>query len=249
MKRLFSWLFKSWLLSLLGVVMLSLLVWFEGPLFAFNGMVPFASSSVRWLFIWLFFAIWVGYFLWQAIAAKLASRRLLASLVPPKDSAGKDVQQQEVLQEQALLEKRLQQAMAVLRRAAPGKKKWSGRYLYQLPWYMFIGAPDSGKTTTLLHSGLKFPLTDALTSGVLDAPGGTRHCDWWFTDEAVLIDTAGRYITQDSPSGTDKIGWNGFLELLKKYRPRRPINGVIVVLSVIDSCLSVVLGIELLSRR
>ena len=28
--------------------------------------------------------------------------------------------------------------------------------------------------------------------------GGTRNCDWWFTDQAVLIDTAGRYTTQDS---------------------------------------------------
>ena len=28
--------------------------------------------------------------------------------------------------------------------------------------------------------------------------GGTRNCEWMFTDEAVLIDTAGRYTTQDS---------------------------------------------------
>ena len=34
--------------------------------------------------------------------------------------------------------------------------------------------------------------------------GGTRNCDWWFTDEAVLIDTAGRYTTQDSDRENDR---------------------------------------------
>ncbi|MES2296685.1 MAG: type VI secretion system membrane subunit TssM, partial [Pseudomonadota bacterium] len=64
--------------------------------------------------------------------------------------------------------------------------------------------------------------------------GGTRNCDWWFTDEAVLLDTAGRYTTQDSFSEVDKAAWGGFLQLLKRHRRRRPINGVIVALSVAD---------------
>ncbi|MCK7582564.1 MAG: hypothetical protein MZV65_47985 [Chromatiales bacterium] len=33
--------------------------------------------------------------------------------------------------------------------------------------------------------------------------GGTRNCDWWFTDEAVLLDTAGRYTTQESNREAD----------------------------------------------
>ena len=37
MKRFFAWLLKPWVLSLLGVLLLSLLLWFEGPLLAFNG--------------------------------------------------------------------------------------------------------------------------------------------------------------------------------------------------------------------
>ena len=37
--------------------------------------------------------------------------------------------------------------------------------------------------------------------------GGTRYCDWWFTDEAVLIDTAGRYTTQDSDAKVDRKSW------------------------------------------
>src|SRR5690606_18662076 len=64
--------------------------------------------------------------------------------------------------------------------------------------------------------------------------GGTRNCDWWFTDDAVLIDTAGRYTTQDSDAAVDQAAWTGFLSLLKKYRKRRPINGTFVAISLAD---------------
>ena len=59
--------------------------------------------------------------------------------------------------------------------------------------------------------------------------GGTRFCDWWLTERAVLIDTAGRYTTQDSDAEADKAGWERFLDLLKKNRPQQPLNGVLVV--------------------
>src|SRR5690606_337591 len=62
--------------------------------------------------------------------------------------------------------------------------------------------------------------------------GGTRNCDWWFTDEAVLIDTAGRYTTQDTRSAVDTGAWLGFLDLLRRNRPRQPINGVFIVIAI-----------------
>ena len=64
--------------------------------------------------------------------------------------------------------------------------------------------------------------------------GGTRQCDWWFTDQAVFIDTAGRYTTQDSHAASDAREWQTFLQLLRRYRPVQPINGVIVTVSVPD---------------
>ena len=64
--------------------------------------------------------------------------------------------------------------------------------------------------------------------------GGTRNCEWMFADEAVLIDTAGRYTTQDSASEIDSAAWTGFLALLKKHRRRQPLNGVLVAISLSD---------------
>jgi len=64
--------------------------------------------------------------------------------------------------------------------------------------------------------------------------GGTRNCDWWFTDEAVLLDTAGRYTTQESNTRADAAAWHGFLALLKQSRPAAPLNGVLVSVSASD---------------
>ncbi len=50
----------------------------------------------------------------------------------------------------------------------------------------------------------------------------------------MLIDTAGRYTTQDSHTAVDSGAWLGFLRLLKKNRRRQPLNGVMVAISLSD---------------
>ncbi|MEF1214889.1 type VI secretion protein IcmF/TssM N-terminal domain-containing protein, partial [Vibrio alginolyticus] len=119
-----------------------------------------------------------------------------------------------------LMRERIEQAVKVVTKTHKGK-----RSLYDLPWYVLIGPPGTGKTTVLKQSGLEFPLGDSLGSDSIAGVGGTRHCDWWFANKAVLIDTAGRYTTQDSQEKVDSKAWHGFLGLLKKYRTQRPING------------------------
>jgi type VI secretion system protein ImpL len=86
----------------------------------------------------------------------------------------------------------------------------------------------------LLNSGLQFLLGDGKTGASVTGVGGTRNCDWWFTRDAVLIDTAGRYSTQDSDAAVDAGAWDAFLALLKKTRPRQPINGVMLTVNAFD---------------
>ena len=101
--------------------------------------------------------------------------------------------------------------------------------LYTLPWFIIIGPSAAGKSTLLRHSGLHFPYSRHKD---IDIKGfaGTRNCDWWFADEAIILDTAGRYTTE----ADDKPEWLAFLDMLKKFRRRAPINGVIVALSLSD---------------
>ena len=85
-----------------------------------------------------------------------------------------------------------------------------------------------------MNAGLTFPLAEKMGGASVRGVGGTRNCDWWFTDEAVLIDTAGRYTTQESNSAVDASAWDGFLALLRRSRPRRPINGVLLTVNIQD---------------
>ena len=118
----------------------------------------------------------------------------------------------------------LAEALAAMKAAGGGKKG----YLYERPWYVFIGPPGAGKTTAIEKSGLDFPFS----ASPLDGVGGTRNCKWWVAEQAVLIDTAGRYMTQDSDAAADKAGWDRFLDLLRRERPRQPLNGIIVAFGV-----------------
>ncbi|WP_154668266.1 type VI secretion system membrane subunit TssM [Pseudoduganella violaceinigra] len=101
------------------------------------------------------------------------------------------------------------------------------RAIYELPWYMVIGNPAAGKSSAITQSGLQFPFADPKA---IHGVGGTRHCDWFFAAEGILLDTAGRYAVQ----AADREEWQGFLGLLKKHRPRAPINGIIIAVSVAE---------------
>lgn len=101
-----------------------------------------------------------------------------------------------------------------------------GNPLYVLPWYMVLGESDSGKSTAVLHARLKNILTDV---GPVKGVSATRNCDWWFFEEAIFLDTAGRYaIPLDESSDNEE--WHEFLVLLSKYRKQEPLNGLVLTL-------------------
>lgn len=232
MKSLFTLLGARWFLTLLGTGALALLVWVLGPLVGFAGREPLASPGSRAILIGVLFGLWGTVQLVAVARSRWRNRRLLeqlaASPAPTPDPA--KVASEEELQ---ALRERFASAVATLK-GAEFRRRLGGRWIYQLPWYLIIGPPGCGKTTALVNSGLRFPLAERLGQDAIQGIGGTRNCDWWFTDEAVLIDTAGRYTTQDSYEQVDSAAWQGFLALLKKYRPRRPINGVLVAVSLAD---------------
>ncbi len=105
-----------------------------------------------------------------------------------------------------------------------------GNPLYVLPWYMMLGESRSGKTSAIKNSNLSSPLTDVSGAAIVS---GTKNCDWWFLEQAIVLDTAGRY-TIPIAEEADKKEWQQFLTLLAKYRKKEPINGVIVTVASND---------------
>lgn len=124
------------------------------------------------------------------------------------------------------LKQRMQEAVKTIKTSKLGQMS-GAEALYELPWYMTIGNPAAGKSTAVVNSGLKFPFDDG-GDAIIKGIGGTRNCDWFFTTEGILLDTAGRYSVHEE----DREEWLGFLGLLKKHRPRAPINGIIVTVSI-----------------
>jgi len=231
MRILLGFLKQRWLISLAGILAVLYLIWYYGPLLTFSGDEPLASPQSRWLVMGVIFLLWAVFYGWGFWQEKQKNSQVLADLKMMSQGGGSS-DDQASREELALLQERMSEALEVLQKTRLGRNE--KQYLYQMPWYMLIGPPGSGKTTLLTHSGLRFPLAEERGSQSIGGVGGTRNCDWWFSEDAVLLDTAGRYTTQDSNEMVDRSAWLGFLDILKKHRPRRALNGVIVIISLSD---------------
>src|SRR6516165_6608819 len=207
-------------LSILGAIVLATVVWLAGPLISIGDVQPFDSALVRLLLILVILIAVGGAIAWRVISRRRAAARIAEAMT---ETVTED-------SDAPVLKQKMEDALAVLKRTG----KSNAHALYDLPWYLIIGPPGAGKTTALVNSGLKFPLAVDNAAMAVQGVGGTRYCDWWFTDEAVLIDTAGRYTTQDSDAKVDRKSWLAFLEMMAKNRPKQPINGVILAISIAD---------------
>jgi len=223
MKKIWQFLLHPMFLALIGVLAISAIVWWVGPLIAIGESRPLDPVWVRVTVIGVLFLLLILRAALRYWKQKRTNAALVDGMTKGPSSTDRELK---------TLDERFTQALTVLKNA-PGKKK-GGAFLYDLPWYIFIGAPGSGKTTALMNAGLTFPLAEKMGGASVRGVGGTRNCDWWFTDEAVLVDTAGRYTTQESNSQADASAWDGFLALLRKSRPRRPINGVLLTINIQD---------------
>ncbi len=179
--------------------------------------VVVAVGLVVWLGVW-----WVRRRRAQQSSEQIAEVLTQMGGRPGKSEAG------EKKEEIDFLRQRMQEAVKKIKTSKLGEVSGSAA-LYELPWYMVIGNPAAGKSTAIVNSGLRFPFSDK-TGNIIQGIGGTRNCDWFFTTDGILLDTAGRYSVYDE----DRKEWLGFLGLLKKARPRAPINGIIIAASIAE---------------
>ena len=108
-----------------------------------------------------------------------------------------------------------------------GLTKFGGaENIYKFPWYLIVGEPGSGKTEAIRHSNVGFPPG---LQNEMQGVGGTINMNWWFSNQAVFLDTAGRLMFEEvKPGETNE--WKEFLQLLVRNRPTCPINGLLLII-------------------
>ena len=203
-------------------------LWYFGPMLPWGGIYPLETIYARAIVSGVLMGLAIFVVLLIFLLRRRRNKKMTDDIVASVEESGPD--EDDILKgEMDEMRGKLKTALTTLRKSKLGRKS-----LYELPWYVMIGPPGAGKTTAIINSGLKFPLAEEMGKASIGGVGGTRNCDWWFTDAAVLIDTAGRYTTQESDAEGDNAGWLGFLNLLKKHRKRQPINGALIAISLSD---------------
>ncbi|MEB0243489.1 type VI secretion protein IcmF/TssM N-terminal domain-containing protein, partial [Pseudomonas sp. 5C2] len=216
-KKLATFLGKTWVWTLLLVLLAALAVWFLGPLLAVDDYKFWEDASARLLSISALFLAW-GLFVvfesWRSTQRKQeaeGSEAGNARLKLEQDIANKDKR----------LRKLFKKALRTLKTASLYRGR-SERWRNDLPWYLLIGPEKSGKSSLLKHSGLEFPLNEVDTKA---EPSPTFY-EWYFGEQGVLIDTGGSAL--DSKDDADQHTWKTLLNLLRMRRRNRPLNGVII---------------------
>ncbi|MUI15047.1 type VI secretion system membrane subunit TssM [Massilia dura] len=213
MQRIWLFLTDSRHLAILGLV-------------AMAGLYYLGAELMELALIWVIAATCATVLLWllvrwlrRLLAARRTARieRAIEETTEPAAETSDDVD---------VLRTGLLKAIETIRGSRLGIRTGS-RALYELPWYMIIGNPAAGKSSAVVNSGLQFPIADGK---VVQGVGGTRNCDWFFTTEGIVLDTAGRYSVDDEHRGE----WHGFLDLLKKHRARAPVNGILIAVSIAE---------------
>src|SRR5471032_2159526 len=279
--------------SIVFVVLLCLLIWYATPSLAFGHAQPFEAESARGLAIAVVLSVVAIYWLvrlWKRMRSDNTFRSRVLEFGGKEKESPAASQIEEVTEIAATAISRLRSMRTGgqgLSRLFQGK-----RYLYELPWYIMLGSKGAGKTVGVLNAGFSFPVAEQMQQAVRELAGGvsTAHVDWWLTNDAVLIDTAGNYTqhrptsasTSTSPApgvqattdanepdavagvndrgaevgeekpathtpitasaasitnkpiNVDAAEWLGFLGLLRKHRPRAPLNGAILAVDLTE---------------
>ena len=220
MRRFWTLLFDTRVIGVIGLIALAAFLFLGAKaleMAVIYAVAIFGAVLVVWLLVWAFKR-------WSAYRAS----RQLENAIENDAKEARDMAPSRQRQEFDEIRKRMDEAVKTIKTSRLGQT--TGRAaLYELPWYMVIGNPAAGKSTAVVQSGLKFPFADK-AGAIIQGIGGTRNCDWFFTTEGILLDTAGRYSVHEE----DRSEWLGFLSLLKKHRKKAPINGILMAVSVAE---------------
>ncbi len=238
------WLKPGTPLLLLALVLGTCAIWWLGPRWTPWGYQPLGSLGARILATLVLLVtpllVWTLHLLRRTRALEAARKR---DEVKQTDACQRFIEAQE---------RDLDRNLALLQSSLKGRNA-----LYQMPWYLVLGQENAGKTSFVNRVNQGSSLTAEMKAGNLRQqadPDRLYPIDWCIGDQAVLIDPPGEIINQpqaasattnpDETPSTPKAGglpeelntrlWNSFVSWLGRNRSRRPLNGVVLVVSLTD---------------
>lgn len=101
----------------------------------------------------------------------------------------------------------------------------SSDYRYAVPWYLVVGLSNSGKTTLLDNlSEFKLPGND-----YNNLPENST-CKWFMYTNAIAIEVSSSIFETSFSNKKINNNWQFLAKLLSYYRPRRPLDGIILTI-------------------
>lgn len=197
-------------------ILLTIIIWFRGPTLVLNGLYPFYTIEQRCYAILLMGLLW---FL-----------KLIFVDLHPNNRAQKNPPE---------IQKKVERLIGHFKGAIEFLKKTTIQKqdkkinLLSLPWFLFIGPENSGKTTLLANSNIHFILAKPnKSSSKKISPSDIS--DWYVTKDAVIVDTPGGYLLSQTKNGTYKSTlfhrlWRELIFLIVKHR-KKHLKGVIIAL-------------------
>jgi type VI secretion system protein ImpL len=205
-KKVFSVFTKAWFWWLLGTLVVSLLVWIFLPIDAVFRLLIILVLVVTWSAINIY------------LLNKEQQKRLAAA------QAGEKVEQLSFSDEQ------IETAIKVLGSHFDKAVSLTGRGDNALPWYLVLGAEGSGRSSLLKKSGLPYPVANESYQQIVQSDDDL--CQWWFSKQAVFMDTHSTLLTELREDSLQHRVWLRLIELLKEKRRFKPLDGIILCIDL-----------------
>jgi len=217
----------SWPLFIAATATLCVIVWVLGPFILVGENHPVAPISVRLSIIGIILAGALIYGLWRLLLALKDNPALLDKFTRPKSATAENDSAEVSAAISGAVDyvNKRRSNLSFFQRVILARKP-----LDRLPWYMVLGTESAGKTSAILGSGQDFPVPEQLNQ-VSKPARKTENCECWLANDAIYIDTAGKYVSEPDAHINE---WRGLLKTLKKYRPVKALNGVVVAFSAAD---------------